>query len=151
MMFEARPRSRVKSMESAESEAWRTVISSELTSLKANETFQFVDGMAKTPKISGTSVSTRMILQKKLNQRGEVERYEARLVANSFWQLSSIDFEKTSMPLFSIAEVGYALAVFGRAGITMKHFDVTTAFPESKVNLKIYRTLPKGVFYSKDA
>lgn len=87
-------------MEFVELEVWRNAMSSEQASLEISETFQF--GPAKTLK---TLISTSIILQKKLNEKNEVERYKVRLVAHGFRQRPGIDFDKTLAPLASIATV----------------------------------------------
>lgn len=84
-----------------------------------------------------------MILQKKLTEYGEIERYKAELVAHGFRHWPGIDFDKSSAPLVGIAVVRLTVAVLGRH-MTINHLDVTTVFLESKVNEELYMTLLKG-------
>lgn len=87
-----------------------------------------------------------MILQKKLNEKGEVECYKARLVVHKLRQRSGINFDMTSAVLVGIPAVRLVLAVLGLStGMTIRHIDVTTAYQESKVNDGIHVTLAKGI------
>lgn len=129
MMINAGLRLIAELMKSKDLVAWRSSISPELAFLEANKTFDFVNGMAK---ISKTLISTRIILHKKLDERGEVESYKARLVAHRLRQRPGIDFDKTSALLVSIATVRLTLALL-RSSVTAKHPDVTTAFLKRKV------------------
>lgn len=65
-------------MNFVESEEWRTAISSDLASLQANETFKFVNSQVKT------LISINMIVQKKLNMKGNIQHYKAWLVGHEF-------------------------------------------------------------------
>lgn len=82
MMIDAGPRSIAEAIKHVESEAWKTAISSEPTSLKANDPFEFVD----SGKSHKTPISMRMILQKKLNEKRDIQCYKARLVEHEFQQ-----------------------------------------------------------------
>lgn len=77
MMIEGEPKSFLEAMESVELEKLKTVISSELASLKPNKSFEF-----SSANILKTPIFTHMIFQNKLNEKGEVKRYKARLVAD---------------------------------------------------------------------
>lgn len=131
----------MEAKESLKLEVWRTAISSQLASLNTNETFEFVDGLAKTPK---KPISTRIILKKKLNYKAEIERYKERFVAYGFRQRPVIDFHKLPKLLVSTDTVLLTLAVF-RGHMTMRPLNVMTAFLESKVHEELYMTLLKGI------
>lgn len=106
MLVDAGPRSIPEAMKSTESQVWRTAISFKLPSREANDTFDFYSA-----KISKILISTRMILQKKCNEREKVECYKARLVEHEFRQRPGINFDRTSASLVSIPAVGLILVV----------------------------------------
>lgn len=123
-------------------EEWRSAITSELSSLKANETFEFSpEKTLRTPK---THISMCMIYQKKPNEKGEIEHYKPRLVGHGFRQRSGIDFDKISALFICITAVRLTLAVL-RSHMTMRYLDVMTAFLETRVNKELYMNLFKAV------
>lgn len=139
MIIDAGPVLIADSLESLESEAWKTVISSKLASHEANKTFEF--DLVKMPK---PLISMRLILQKNLNKTEEVEHYKVRLVAHGFRQRLGIHFNKISASLISIATVCLTFTVLG-SHMIMKDLVIMTTFLKSKVNEEIYMTLPKGI------
>lgn len=85
-----------------------------------------------------------MILQKKLNEKENIERYKERLVEHGFRQRPEIDFHKTSTLLVTVVGIHLTLSVL-RSHMTMKQLNVTTAFLEGRVKDELYGTLPKDV------
>lgn len=127
MMINAGQRSISEALDSVKSEEVKAVISSELASLEANNTFEFVNTLARK------LITRHMILQKKLNELGNIECYKAILVVHSFRQWTEINWDKTPEPLVSIAAVRLTYETPRR----------------SRVNKELYIILPKGIILLK--
>ena len=91
------------------------------------------------------AIPTKLILQKKLSPTGETLRFKARLVAQGFRQIEGIDFEDTFAPVASLASVRVVLSTAASCDFEVYQMEVVTAFLGSKLNKKVYVSLPNSV------
>ncbi|KAE9109971.1 hypothetical protein PF010_g11340 [Phytophthora fragariae] len=111
---------------------WKKAIASELESLIANKSWKLV------PKPTHQRpIGCRWVLALKRDDKGQVVRYKARLVAKVYSQHHGIDFEETHSPVAFMNSVRAMLARCGVEGMEIEQCDVDTAF--------LYGTLEEGV------
>jgi len=140
-MVEPGPVNYKAAMETAEAGEWQVAVDSECSSLVKNRVLTFVDVIPAGKK----AIPTRLVLQRKLDPRGETTRYKARLVAQGFRQVEGLDFREMFAPVASLSSVRILLAIAGSRGYAVYQMDVVTAFLGSELNEEVNINLPLGV------
>jgi hypothetical protein len=93
-------------------------------------------------------ITSRMVLQKKLDINENVDRLRARLVAHSFKQHPSVDYESTYAPLIGLPAVQIALCIAAAQDYEIDQMDVVGAFLASNMEGEVYVQLPKGLIFN---
>jgi len=139
-MVEAGPSSVQDAMESKEKSEWKAAIVEEISNLERLKTWTVVDRVPDGHK----PITSRLVLQRKLNADGGHDRYKARLVAHGFKQQPGVDFVRTYAPLVSMSTVRLVLSFAAVRDYEIHQLDVVTAFLESRLKEEIYLQLPVG-------
>jgi len=139
-MVEAGPSSVQEAMESKEKSEWKAAIGEEIINLERLKTWTVVDRVPDGRK----PITSRLVLQWKLNADGGHDRYKARLVTHGFKQQPGIDFVRTYAPLVSISTVLLVLSFAAVRDYEIHQLDIVTAFLESRIKEEIYLQLPVG-------
>jgi len=139
-MVEAGPSSAQEAMESKERSEWESAIKEEIANLERLKTWIVVDKIPDGCK----PITSRLVLQRKLNAEGSHDRYKARLVAHGFKQQPGVDFVRTYAPLVSMSTVRLILSFAAVRDYEIHQLDVVTAFLESRIKEEIYLQLPIG-------
>ena len=84
---------------------WKDAIQAELKSLEKRGVF---GPIVETPK-GINPVGFKWVFVRKRNERNEVERYKARLVAQGFSQRPGIDYEETYSPVMDVITFRYLI------------------------------------------
>jgi hypothetical protein len=79
-------------------------------------------------------ITSRMVLQKKLDINGSVDHFKARLVAHGFKQRPGVDYESTYAPLIGLPAVRLALSTAAAQDYEIDQMDLVGAFLESNIN-----------------
>ncbi len=87
------------------------------------------------------AILNKWVMRVKLNPNGETERFKARLVAKGCSQKAGIDYDETFSP---VAMIRATLSATANEGLTMKQFDVKTAFLNGEIDEEIYMKQPGG-------
>ena len=103
---------------------WKEVIQAELNSLSKREVFGPV---VQTPK-GVMTVGYKWVFVRKRNEKYEVIRYKARLVAQGFSQRPSIDYEETYAPIMDAIRFGFFISLVTKENLDMRLMDVVTAY-----------------------
>jgi hypothetical protein len=122
-----------------EAAQWIEAIKAELLSLYALGVFKeaiLPDGRK--------TIDTRWVFAKKFNERGEVIRFKARLVARGFQQQEGIDYNETFSPTVRMKSLKTLLAISAERDYEMKQIDFDTAFLNVKLDEEIFVKLPQG-------
>jgi hypothetical protein len=130
-----------------EGQFWRKAIHDELQSLKLQGVFNI--GLCILPN-GKQAIDTRWVFAKKHNERGEVTRYKARLVARGFQQKEGIDYNETFSPTVRMKTLKIVLAIAAERDYEMKQIDFDTAFLNANVKEEIYVKIPQG-YQSNDS
>jgi hypothetical protein len=122
---------------------WQQAITSELNSLKANDTWsimsyhQIPDG--RQP------IGCKWVFKRKLNSDRSIARYKARLVAKGYAQQFGIDYGETYAPVAKFTSIRALIAIGASHDLEMHQMDVKTAFLNGDLNEDIYMTVPEGI------
>ena len=90
-------------------------------------------------------VGHKWVFVHKRNERNEVVRYKARLVAQGFTQQPGVDFEETYSPVMDGITFSYLISMAVNLDLTMKLMDVVTAYLYGNLDSNIYMKVPEGI------
>ena len=117
---------------------WKEAIQPELASLTKRKVFSSV--MPTPSKIF--PVGFKWVFVRKRNEKNEVVRYKARLVAQGFTQRPGIDFNETYSPVMSGIIFRYLIALAVQNHLSMQLMDVVTAYLYGSLDSDIYMKVP---------
>ncbi|KAI3706449.1 hypothetical protein L6452_24198 [Arctium lappa] len=113
----------------------------ELNSLMKREVFGPV---VRTPE-GIKPVGHKWVFIRKHNEKNEIVRYKARLVAQGFSQRPGIDYEETYSFVVDATTFRYLISMVVQEGIDMRLMDVVTAYLYGSLDTDIYMKLPEGL------
>jgi len=103
---------------------WKEAIQAELNSLAKREVFGPV---VQTPK--GVSpVGYKWVFVQKCNEKNEIVKYKAKLVAQGFLQKPSIDYEETYSPVMDAITFRFLISLVVTESLDMCLVDVVTVY-----------------------
>lgn len=123
---------------------WKRALDEEYKSLIANKTWELV----KTPK-NTKILRCKWIFKLKRNEKGEIVRYKARLVALGYSQEYSIDHHEVFAPVVKQTILRILLTIAGRDKLQVQHYDIKNAFLNADLTEDIYMKQPQG-YETKD-
>nr|GEV55691.1 putative RNA-directed DNA polymerase [Tanacetum cinerariifolium] len=80
----------------------------------------------------------------KRNEKNEVTRYKARLVAQGFSQRPGIDYEETYSSVMDAITFRYLIRLAVSRNLEMRLMDVVTSYLYGSIDNDIYMKIPKG-------
>ena len=84
-------------------------------------------------------------LYEKRNERNEIVRYKARLVAQGFSQQPDVDYEETYSPVMDAITFRYFIGLAVHENLEIHLMDVVTAYLYGSFDNEIYMKVPKGL------
>lgn len=127
-------------MQGPDADEWLEAIVSEVKSLLKNDTWSVV----KRPK-DREVIGCRFVLRNKHNSDGTLERRKARLVAKGYAQRPGIDFCDTFAPVARMSSIRAVSALAAQFGLTLYHFDVTTAYLNGELEEDVFMKIPENI------
>ena len=118
---------------------WRKAMDSEMASLRENGVYELVD-KPKDKKV----VKSKWVFRVKTNEKGEVEKYKARVVAKGYSQVEGVDYDQTFSPTVRFESIRQMVALGASKGLEMHQMDVTTAFLYAPLDEEVYMQQPEG-------
>ena len=103
---------------------WQEAIQSELNSLAKREDF---GPIVQTPN-GIKSVNYKWIFVRKRNEKNEIQRYKARLVAQGFSQRLDIDYEETYSPVMDAITLRSLISFTVHEQLEMHLMDMVTTY-----------------------
>jgi hypothetical protein len=113
---------------------WKEAIQAELNSLEKREVFGPV---VLTPE-DVKPVGYKWVFVRKRNEKNEIVRYKARLVAQGFSQRPGIDYEETYSPVMDAITFRFLISFAASEGLDMRLMDVVTAYLYGSIDTDIY-------------
>ncbi|KAL5703065.1 hypothetical protein ACHQM5_028201 [Ranunculus cassubicifolius] len=118
------PRSVEECQRRADWPKWKEAIQVELDSLAKRKVFGLV---APTPP-DIKPVGYKWVFVRKRNEKNEIVRYKARLVAQGFSQRPGIDYKETYSPVMDVITFRYLVSLVVSEKLDMQLMDVVTAY-----------------------
>lgn len=119
---------------------WKEAMQAELTSLNNRKVF---GPIILTPGVV-KPLGYRWIFIRKRNEKNEIVRYKARLVAQGFSQRPGIDYEETYSPVMDAITFRYLISLAVSENLDMHLMDVVTAYLYGSLDSDIYMKIPEG-------
>ena len=119
---------------------WKEAIQAELNSLSKREVFGPV---VRTPK-GVMPVGYKCVFVRKRNEKNEIIRYKARLVAQGFSQRPSIDYEETYAPVMDAITFRFLISLVAKENLDMRLMDVVIAYLYGLLDNNIYMKILEG-------
>ena len=138
---EVEPRSVAECQRRADWPKWKDAIQAELDSLNKRQVFGSVELIPRGVK----PVGHKWVFVRKRNEKHEVLRYKARLVAQGFSQRPGIDYEETYSPVMDIITFRYLISLVVSEKLNMQLMDVVTAYLYGDLDTDIYMSVPVGI------
>ena len=86
---------------------------------------------------------------RKRNEKNEIVRYKARLVAQGFSQRPGIDYEEIYFPIVDAITLHYLVSLSVYHKLHMHLMDVVTTYLYGSLDRDIYMKVPEGLKISK--
>jgi hypothetical protein len=120
---------------------WKKAIQDELDSLAQRKVFGPV---VPTPK-HVQPIGHRWVFVRKRDERGEIARYKARLVAQGFLQKPGVDYEQTYSPVMDAITFRFLISLAVQEDLDMHLMDVVTAYLYGLLDAEIHMRVPEGI------
>ncbi|GMF20290.1 unnamed protein product [Phytophthora lilii] len=134
------PQSYAEAMASSEARYWKEAIRSEIRSHVRNHTWDLI------MRPQGVNViGSNWVFAYKYNEKGEIVRYKARLVALGYLQTQGTDYFHTYSPVASTNTIRVFLSVCCFNGLKIRQYDVETAFLNGNLTEVVYMAIPEGI------
>lgn len=111
---------------------------SEYKSLLENKTWILVP-RPKNKKV----LSNRWVFKTKFNQKGEVNKFKARLVVRGHTQREGVDYEETFAPVSRCETIRTLLAAYVNENMHVHQMDVVSAYTQGELSDEIYMEQPE--------
>jgi Reverse transcriptase (RNA-dependent DNA polymerase) len=85
----------------------------------------------------------------KKNEKNEIVRYKARLVAQGFTQILGVDYEETYSPVVDAITLRFLISLTITENLQMLLMDVVTAYLYGSLDNDIYMKVPEGLKMSE--
>ena len=89
-------------------------------------------------------VGYKWVFIRKHNDKNEIARYKARLVAQGFSQRPEIDYDETYSPVMDIITFRYLISLSVSEGLDMHLLNVVTTYLYGMLENDIYMKVPEG-------
>ena len=86
---------------------------------------------------------------RKRNEKNEIQRYKARLVAQGFSQRPGVDYEETYSPVMDAITLRYLISFTAHEKLEMHLMNVVTTYLYGSLDNEIYIKVPEGFEMSK--
>ncbi|KAM2817807.1 hypothetical protein COP1_041878 [Malus domestica] len=120
---------------------WKQAIQVELDSLEKCKVFGPV--VPTPPHVK--PVGYKWVFVRKRNEKNEIVRYKARLVAQGFSQRPGIDYDKTYSPVMDVITFRYLISLVVSEKLDIQLMDVVTAYLYGDLDTEIYMKVPEGL------
>jgi len=136
---ESEPKSYKEATSKRHEEQWCKAMDDEMKSLKENGTWI----LTELPK-NKTAIGSKWVYKLKKDEEGNVTRHKARLVAQGYSQKYGDDYDEVFAPVAKPTTLRTILTIAGLKGMTVKHYDIETAYLNGDLSHEVYMKQPEG-------
>ncbi|BBH03062.1 Disease resistance protein CC-NBS-LRR class family [Prunus dulcis] len=119
---------------------WKDAIQAELNSLEKRSVFGHI--VPTPPNVN--PVGYKWVFTRKHNEKNEISRYKARLVAQGFSQRPGIDYVETYSLVMDTITFRYLISLVVSEKLEMRLMDVITTYLYGELDTDIYMKVPEG-------
>ena len=120
-------------------EYWLIVMQEELSQFIRDEKWDLV------PRLRNANViETKWIFKNKSDEKGNIKKNKARLVAQRYAQVKGIDFDETFAPIARLESIRPMMELACTLNYKLFQMDVKSVFLNGYLNEEVYVTQPKG-------
>ena len=119
--------------EAIRDENWVQAMDEEIEAIEKNDTWDLID----LPKEKNLII-VKWVYKTKLNEKGEIDRFKARIVAKGFSQQPGIDFGETFASVARLDNIRVVLATTSQNKWKVYQMDVKLAFLNGILEEEIY-------------
>lgn len=128
-----------QALDSPDAENWILAMDEEINALRNFGTWE-VTKLPPNCKVIGS----KWVYKTKTDELGRPVKFKARLVAQGFSQKYGQHYDEVFAPVADPTTLKILLAVAGMNGMSVRHYDVETAFLNADLNHEVYIKQPKG-------
>ncbi|MCH83109.1 copia-type polyprotein [Trifolium medium] len=125
--------------EACKNQVWKDAVDAEIQAIEANNTWE----LTNLPKGS-KAIGVQWIFKTKYNEMGQIDKYNARLVAKGYTQKYGIDYNEVFAPVARWETIRTVLALAASKGWCIYQLDVKSAFLHGDLTEDIYVEQPLG-------
>lgn len=118
---------------------WKAAIETEIKALEEYGTFT-----PTTLPPGRKAIPCKWVFKVKRDEKGNILKYRARLVAKGFKQIAGKDFDEVFAPVSRHATFRMLLAMVTQQDMELHHMDIKTAFMNGDIQEDIYMQPPPG-------
>lgn len=133
------PETPAEALHSAEAFQWKAAMDEEYRALLENETWELV----QLPP-GKRAIGSKWLFKTKQDEKGNVVRHKARIVAQGFTQKYGTDYDEIFAPVAKQTTFRVLLSVASRRRSIVKHVDVKTAYLNGILEDTVYMRQPEG-------
>ena len=108
------PESVQEALQGPHREKWQQAMNREMEILRENGVYELVD----RPK-GKKMVKSKWVLRVKTNEKGEIEKHKARVVAKGYSQVEGVDYDQTFSPTVRFESIRQMVALGASKGMQM--------------------------------
>ncbi|GMF50265.1 unnamed protein product [Phytophthora fragariaefolia] len=135
-----KPRSYAEAMSGPQCAEWRKAIEEELKAIADNGTWETIE-----PLKDSAMITNKWVFKIKFNNRGDLERFKARLVARGFTQRYGIDFSETFPPVLKLSSLRFLFVLAAIWHVQVRQGDVPNAYLKADIDMPIVMRAPPGI------
>ncbi|GKA47590.1 retrovirus-related pol polyprotein from transposon TNT 1-94 [Tanacetum coccineum] len=118
---------------------WKKAMDLEIQAIERNQTWRLVD----LPN-GAKCISLKWLFKTKFNERGDVDKYKARLVARGCGQEFGVDYVEIFAPVARMDTIRLMIALAAQKGWNIYQMDVKSAFLHGTLEEDVYVQQPQG-------
>ena len=118
---------------------WLIAMRDEMQSMSDNDVWELVN----LPK-GYKPIGCKWVFKTKRDNKGNVERYKARLVAQGYTQREGIDFTETFSPISTKDSFRLVMALVAHFDLVLHQMDVKTVFLNGDLSEEVYMSQSEG-------
>lgn len=125
--------------EAVKEEKWVEAMKLEIEAIEKNNTWELVKVEAGVKPIG-----VKWVFKTKLNERGEIDKYKARLVVKGYAQKEGVDYGEVFAPVARWDTIRLFISVAAKRNWTVYQLDVKSAFLHGELKEVVYVQQPEG-------
>ena len=133
------PTTYCEALSSDKANEWLIAMRDEMQSMSDNDVWELVD----LPK-GYKPIGCKWVFKTKRNNKGNVEKYKARLVAKVYAQREGIDFTETFSPVSTKDSLRLIMALVAHFNLELHQMDVKTTFLNGDLSEEVYMSHLEG-------